>query len=436
MQALRISVVALFVGCAPAESVHWIGFPGDGEAKTAVVVTRSPDLELVVVDLDRPKPTTIPLGEAPPYRNVHVLLYDAPPDRLGYAPGPLEGGSSDADGIPLVPPDRGVFVTSIDEDSRAVNWLQSANVPDDIAAFRVRVSDECPLFAPVAAQDSINGRVYFLVRLDDEHVLVRSTEDVFIVSREGRRNLTGTLLDRMWSAYHAPNGDLYLGDLGGAIWRAQTSVEGGIVDPVLLQQTDLARIVTMDGWVDETGNVELFMVDSTATAGWWNGETHTNLGVLDLPRPPLIWADRGEAYIPLDGIDRVARLTPSGVTEENIGAGSQIMSMSRHDRLGVVAGTAEGHFFALRAPTRAWGQLQGADYGWWAVGSSAYEDGFAFLLASGFIGTYKPARGFCEAMPYLRIIQSGALMAAGRDLVVTAVPDDAGTTTILYIPRL
>ncbi len=431
------AAAGVIAACAPAEAEQWIGFPGDGEAKTAIVVTRSPDLELNVIDLEAPKTTRIPLGDAPPYRNVHMLLYDAPPDRLGYTPGILEGGTSEADSIPLVAPDRGVFVTSIDEESRAVSWLQNASVPDDIASFRVRVSDECALFAPATVQEAVNGIVYFLVQLDSEHVLVRSTDDVFIVSRDARRDLTGTLLDRMWSAYHAPNGDLYLGDVGGAIWRAQTSVEEGIVDPVLIYQTDLTRIVTMDGHVDERGDLELFMVDRFASAGWWDGdEGYVNLGALESARPPLVWGEDGVAFIPMTGIDRVAQLSPSGLTTIHIGAGSQVMSLSRHERYGVVAGTAEGHFFALRAPTRAWGQLAGADYGWWGVSSAQYEDGFAFLLASGFIGTYKPARGFCEAMPFLRIIESGALMAAGRDLVVTAVPDDATTTTILYIPRL
>ncbi len=438
LDAKPIVWAVVLTACAPPESpMRWLGFPGDGTAKTAIIASRSPTLELEVVDLEDPTFTELDLGDRPPYRAAHVLLYADTPRQLGYEPGPLVAGTSEADSIPLVSPNRGVYATSIDEESLEVSWLQNTNVPDDIADFRVRVSDECALFGAATVQESVEGIVYFRIPIDDEHVVVRSTRDVLIVSRDGVVNLNGmTELDRMWSAYLAPNGDLYLGDFIGGIWRGRVSAETGVTNAVLLRDTDLGQIVSMDGNVDADGNVELVMLDRNARAGWLSGEDFTDLGQIDPPRVPVVWAEPGVAYIAAEGIDKVLRLSPTGVTTENIGAGSQVWHLSGHDQLGVVAGTAEGHFFALNAPRRRWGQLEGADFGWWGVGSAPYEDGFAFMLASGFIGTYKPARGFCEAMPFLRIIEAGGLAAAGEDLVVTAVPDDEETTSILYIPRL
>lgn len=419
--------------CAPPPGTAWLGLPGDGDEKTMILATRSPEVELSVIAIGgSDRSTTLELGDEPPYRTVYALLYEDDFTRLGYAPGLLPRANSTLDSLTLTPPDRGVFATEVDALGN-VSWTSGGPLPPDVRDFPVRASQECALFGAPTLTERVEGRVRFALALDDENVLVRSRDHNIIVDRSGRRDVANPTLDDAYSAFLAPTGDLYIGDVNGRIWRGRPSARSGIEDVTLLVETDLGPIVTIDGG-DDDGEIDLLFADAWGGIGHFDG-AYQRVGDVVEERPPLVWTGPGKGFLTRRGIALVYAIDNGTLTATNIGASSQVMNLARHELFGVVAGTAEGHFYAYRGLQREWGRIVGADYGWWSISSTPYDDGFAFLLASGFLGTYKRSRGYCEAEPVLQILTDGRVVAVGRDLVVVAVPDESPTTTIVYIPR-
>lgn len=424
----------LVAACTPERGQVWLGYPDITDARSMIVAHREADIELEAVDLDAgPYAAEFRLGEAPPYRSVYALLYDEPLARFGYVEGSMVRATTAADGDVLVPPDRS-FVTEVDETSLGVTWRTEGTLPDDIRDFRVLAQAKCATFGAAREQYVLDGGVHYILPLDETHALVRSFRDTFVLSHDERRDLTNALLQRTTAGFIAPDGMIYVADSTGEIWRGTPSVENGIENPEMVVDTGLFNVRAMAGGLDDD-KIDLILVNNSGVVGHVNEATYVEVGTVGEFRTSMVWRAPGEAFIPAIGIDTVYAVGGGRVVETEIDAESEVMHLSPHEYYGVVAGTAEGHFFALDNVGTSWSRISGGDFGWWALASTSYEDGFMFLLASGFLGQYKRSRGYCESSPILPIIEAARMTTVGIDVVIAAVPDDAPMTVVAYIPR-
>jgi hypothetical protein len=222
------------------------------------------------------------------------------------------------------------------------------------------------------------------------------------------------LSDPPIAAFRTVDGQIWLGDEKGLLCRGRPSVRDGVESVQRMGTIDFP-IVSLDGGPRMDGETEVFMMSAAGEVARFSGSQFSRIAQLPSTQGGVVWAGEGEVLVRTTVPGAVHRIRDGRTAEERLPDPAGLISMSFLAGLGVLAGTADGAFY-FRDSGGIWSKLPGIA-GWWVTAISPYEDGFAYLLASGFVGQYRKGR-FCEPLQVLPISSDGNVVPLGADLLI------------------
>ena len=320
---------------------------------------------------------------------VEALVYPAGEYELGV----LALAPEEEIGRPLTTPAR-TYRLRFDE---AAVWETTAAPSDETASLRTKV---CERVTRTEARWEVEGFVRFAIAIDDEVALFGSSNGSFastfvsdgVTVTEIPGRLTGSSAPR--SAWRGAGDDVWFGDFLGRVSKGRATREG-IVDPEIVFRFDFGDDVdSMDGHIDEQGNVEIFASSSTGAVAHFDGSAWTRAtGQLPgVDGHAIIWRAPGEATLAALESREVARVSNGQVRPDEAPPG-EVRSARFVPALGEVLGVQSGELY-VRNGDAGWAQLT-PPLALPILAMEPSEVGIDYLLASGRVGRYHHPLGLC-----------------------------------------
>ena len=438
------ALLLLCAGCGRPGPLR-IELPEIAGARALVVAltsgARSP--EIVAVDLADPSALgalSVPAHPGDEEVRVTVLYYPDPLASLGLRPGPLvlAGPEQPSHGLPTFQSAREAIFR--DAPPAEVEWRVVGSLTPPLSELRLPFSD-CARFSSMQRVLTATKTAQFNVYADPDHALIGTGDRrLYLVGR------TGTVEElalppgapTIYGAARDDEGSIWFGADGGELWRGRYSDH---LELALVSRSPSRQRIHWISLGPTPAGTEIYTLTVQGAfeqyaGGRWRGLHQFQYDVGGDERGGVAWIGPGEALAAYGNASELIRLRGGIVSEERPTAMlAGFASVAVVPGYGVVAGDYRGGLF--RESLGVWSPISDSPVGLPRDKIIPYEDGFLFAGVNGFLGQYRPSRGFC---PLEQIAGHSIrdVLILGDDLILSGVRGDTqiyGVVTVLHRAR-